>query len=360
MGYKRSSKNSGVISIAMPFLFVAVLMSLGVGVFQLMKASGKPDQPQGQVSQNTPPQNTGNTHPPDTLSSMKRIDDFLAANGSKIKKVESTEIVATNETPRAVAGGVISFRAKITGTGSDGSSLAEYYSNVDITESPGIIILRQGCAAIPVSDKTPKMLEIKANFFGIERSFSYSILFQNQAESNELILVNRYTKNLGEQFMPESFYPSSAFQLESAAGAALSQLLEAAASDGASFYSASAYRSYSLQETLYDRAIINHGKNQRSSAPPGHSEHQTGLAVDFTTNALNGSLLEEFDQTDAYEWLQENASDYGFILRYSKDNIDVTGYIYEPWHFRYIGKAAAGQYIAEGWESLDEYLSIPR
>ena len=89
-------------------------------------------------------------------------------------------------------------------------------------------------------------------------------------------------------------------------------------------------------------------------ARPGTSEHQLGLAVDIISN-VHPELDESWAQTEEAEWLKENCADYGFILRYPPDKSGITGIVWEPWHFRYVGEEAA-QYIMENDLCLEEYL----
>ncbi len=91
------------------------------------------------------------------------------------------------------------------------------------------------------------------------------------------------------------------------------------------------------------------------SARPGTSEHHTGLCVDFVTTDNPAVLNESFENTQAFAWLAENAYRFGFILRYPKGKTDITGYIYEPWHYRYVGRDAAAEIYAQGL-TLEEYL----
>lgn len=90
------------------------------------------------------------------------------------------------------------------------------------------------------------------------------------------------------------------------------------------------------------------------SAYPGTSEHQSGLCVDFITNSVG--LTEAFETTEAFVWLSQNAYRYGFILRYPKDKTDLTGYSYEPWHYRFVGREAATD-IYFGGLTLEEYVA---
>ena len=93
------------------------------------------------------------------------------------------------------------------------------------------------------------------------------------------------------------------------------------------------------------------------SAEPGKSEHQTGLCVDFITSEMNGSLTVAFEDTEAFAWLSKNAYKFGFILRYPKEKEEVTGYTYEPWHYRFVGREAATD-IHYGGLTLEEYLAL--
>ena len=89
------------------------------------------------------------------------------------------------------------------------------------------------------------------------------------------------------------------------------------------------------------------------AARPDYSEHQSGLALDIITYGASG---ETFDTTDAFKWLQKNAHKYGFILRYPKDKEDITGYAYESWHYRYLGKDLATKVKKSGL-TYDEYYA---
>ena len=91
------------------------------------------------------------------------------------------------------------------------------------------------------------------------------------------------------------------------------------------------------------------------SAAPGTSEHQTGLCLDFTTTKMQGNLTEKFEEEPAFAWLSQNAYKFGFILRYPQSKVAITGYSYEPWHYRFVGREAATDIYYSGL-SLEEYL----
>lgn len=122
----------------------------------------------------------------------------------------------------------------------------------------------------------------------------------------------------------------------------------------------STYRSYEYQETLYNNYVNRDGKENadRYSARPGYSEHQTGLAFDIGEKGKEDLwLTAEFGESEAGKWLVENADKYGFILRYPKGKEAITGYMYESWHFRYLGVDLATK-VKESNLTLEEYLGI--
>ncbi|MDR7871074.1 MAG: D-alanyl-D-alanine carboxypeptidase family protein [Tissierellaceae bacterium] len=119
----------------------------------------------------------------------------------------------------------------------------------------------------------------------------------------------------------------------------------------------SRYRTYEYQKGLFNQYVKKDGYDNAVlySAKPRHSEHETGLAFDIGGNDQTYWLEESFEDTEEGIWLRENAHRFGFILRYPKGKTDITGYIYEPWHFRYIGIEHASN-IFERDITLEEYL----
>ena len=179
------------------------------------------------------------------------------------------------------------------------------------------------------------------------------------------LLVNRdYT--LSEDYVPDdlvvpdvrftfSYYDDKKLMRKEAADA-LEDLFEAADEAGIRLYGVSAYRSYSRQYTIYATNLITRGVNHtnRYSAAPGASEHQTGLAIDVTSDSAGQTLEEIFGRTEEGIWLSENSYRFGFIIRYPEGMEDLTGYYYEPWHIRYVGTELA-EYLYEHDLTLDEY-----
>ncbi len=130
-------------------------------------------------------------------------------------------------------------------------------------------------------------------------------------------------------------------------------LSKAAANEGLNIYFSSGYRSYSQQDTIYNNYVSWYGQAQADtfSARPGHSEHQTGLAIDVNT------IDDSFAGTPEAVWLANHAHEYGFIIRYPKGKENITGYKYEPWHIRYLGVEKATDVHNSGL-TLEEYLGI--
>ena len=134
---------------------------------------------------------------------------------------------------------------------------------------------------------------------------------------------------------------------------AFSEMSAAAAKDGISLFVYSGFRSYSYQEQIYNNYVSIYGRETADtfSARAGHSEHQTGLSIDV--NCADDS----FDGTPEALWLAENSWKYGFIIRYPKGKQHITGYKYEPWHVRYLGRETAEKVYRSGL-TLEEYLGI--
>lgn len=153
--------------------------------------------------------------------------------------------------------------------------------------------------------------------------------------------------------VPED-YPQQAIQPE--AEAAYLAMKEAAAAEGLNLFARTSYRSYMDQTIIYNNYVAKYGQEaaDRFSARPGYSEHHTGLAIDLN------SLKTSFGNTAEGKWLAGHCAEYGFILRYPKNSEALTGYIYEPWHIRYVGTELAQElYLGDGdFLTLEEYFGI--
>jgi zinc D-Ala-D-Ala carboxypeptidase len=122
----------------------------------------------------------------------------------------------------------------------------------------------------------------------------------------------------------------------------------------------SGFRTYKTQKALYDRTKETRGLAvaEKLSARPGHSEHQLGLAADFSAWGQGCVILVCFGNTEAGRWLAENAHNHGFILRYPKGFRAITGFQFEPWHFRYVGVELATELRTKGIRTLEEFWEL--
>ena len=149
---------------------------------------------------------------------------------------------------------------------------------------------------------------------------------------------------------------STVIQMRQAASDALDKMFADALESGLTLYAHSGYRSYSTQRTMYyNRLEKNNGRDDGYVAKPGASDHQTGLGIDVISKAWIGkSFNSDFAKTAEAQWMAENCANYGFIIRYPEDKVDITGIAYEPWHLRYVGIAAALYMTQEGL-TLEEF-----
>lgn len=186
---------------------------------------------------------------------------------------------------------------------------------------------------------------------GLDYGF-YNYTKKSDTTKDVLVLVNKYLK-LDDDYKPNDLelidkkYFINGNQnkrmMRKEAKNAFEKLSEASIKNGTPVYGQSAYRPYELQKILYENEVKLNGQEKADSdvARPGHSEHQTGLTIDVSSNK-NGNML-NFENTASYKWMQNNAYKYGFILRYPKGKENIHGYIYESWHYRYVGIKVAKQ-----------------
>lgn len=183
-------------------------------------------------------------------------------------------------------------------------------------------------------------------------------------------MENKYLLLVGKgRPAPQGYVPTlrevGGVQLERAAAYMMERMLEKAKNDGIELKLLSGYRSTEYQQEVFDRSVeqrVNEGLSYEQAveetslnvAKPGESEHNIGLAVDIVT-PQDFDVYEEFENTEQFRWLSENAADFGFILRYPEGKTDITGYVYEPWHYRYVGPYDARR-IYNADVTLEEYL----
>lgn len=186
--------------------------------------------------------------------------------------------------------------------------------------------------------------------------------------SNTQVVVNKGRK-LPSSYTPASlivpdvalrYSSGSEMQLRSVAADALVEMFKSAKADGQQLMVASGYRSYSLQSSVFNRYVSELGKTEaeKISARPGHSEHQTGLSLDIAPTSSQCLLEECFGTLAEGKWLANNAYKFGFILRYPKGKESLTGYSYEPWHFRFVGTDVSESIYSSG-QTLEQYFGLP-
>jgi zinc D-Ala-D-Ala carboxypeptidase len=146
-----------------------------------------------------------------------------------------------------------------------------------------------------------------------------------------------------------------------AAAAVVAMFQAASAEAGLTLASNSAYRSFASQTSVYDNDVAANGQAAAdlSTARPGFSEHQTGLVMDIGASSGHCSLDQCFGDTPEGQWLAANAFRFGFLLRYPADKVDITGFEFEPWHYRYIGTDLAAEMHDTGFSTLEEFFGLP-
>ena len=190
---------------------------------------------------------------------------------------------------------------------------------------------------------------------------------QKDEENGLFLLVNKEPENhldsayKAGDLEPIRYYAADRNKytrfMRAEAADAFHRLVEAAAEEEIDIVMTTAYRSYEFQQILWDNYVAQKGEAEanKTSARPGESEHQTGLAVDLSTSEIDYRNSSDFADTAAGRWVAENAHRFGFILRFPEGKSDITGYSYEPWHIRYVGLTVAEDIYEEDL-TLEEYL----
>ena len=188
--------------------------------------------------------------------------------------------------------------------------------------------------------------------------------FAKEKQEYYLLLANAENP-LPQDWSIQTEEVQNGYEMDKRAAPAMREMIQAAKEDGVELMLCSAYRSVEKQQQLFDRsqqAYMAQGmseeeayaKTATETAIPGTSEHQTGLAADIVTPTYQ-MLDAGFADTPAGQWLSEHAAEYGFVLRYPQDKQEVTGIIYESWHYRFVGKTHA-KLMKESGLCLEEYL----
>ncbi|MFC4905080.1 M15 family metallopeptidase [Kocuria oceani] len=161
--------------------------------------------------------------------------------------------------------------------------------------------------------------------------------------SSLTVVVNKHRPLDPPSYVPKPLSRIQAERMRSDAAEAYKKMVRAAKADGVNIVTVSGYRSYDTQASLYGSYVQQYGQETADiiAARPGHSEHQTGLAMDVGNASGACALQDCFEDTPVGAWVAAHAWKYGFIIRYPKGEEGVTGYTYEPWHIRYVGPKLA-------------------
>lgn len=208
-----------------------------------------------------------------------------------------------------------------------------------ITADGEFTAIRKGTAELTVTDRANRLRDT-LTVHVVDTAAEVDFV----PEVNGIPIVNK-TYPLPADYDPGDLLPEAL--------RAFTALVSAAAEDGIEITFLSGYRSYGYQQSVHDNWIDKYGEAEadRVSARAGHSEHQLGLAIDVN------ELVLEFAEKPEGIWLKENCTKFGFIIRYPRGSEPITGYIYEPWHIRYLGEELAVK-VTESDLTLEEYLGI--
>jgi zinc D-Ala-D-Ala carboxypeptidase len=222
--------------------------------------------------------------------------------------------------------------------------------------------IRAALAAMDLSQTV--LASIRAKIDANPELFQHTLAAVSMDRNADPMLLYRVdkTKALPKDYAPADLVPLDGTELSvSRAGhrlrkiafQALKEMFAAARTDGVTLLVSSSYRSYAYQAEVWNRGVAAEGEvaTAASSARPGHSQHQLGTAIDF------GSITDAFSETKASHWLTANARRFGFSLSYPQGMSSVTGYKWESWHYRYIGKAAA-LLERDYFDGIQQYLLL--
>ena len=323
------------------------------------------------------------------LTVVAVIIGLLVIHGHKERGDASKSGFATSETVSQTEplGSFADFNVQETPIVYDGSTVTERAATTEpagTTTLPSTTTAQEGAAATAPDAKTTTTAPTTADptatiakttttaapaqntTSASEYAYAYAGFDPKPANMNaqwNLILVNR------DYILPENYSPDlseaakgTGVRMDSRVSPHYQEMYDAAKKDGITLTPLSGHRRISTQKTNFENKItkyMNQGYDRAEATrlaakiilPPGTSEHNAGLAMDII------SLDVEFEQTQAFKWLQAHAQDYGFILRYPKEKENITKITYEPWHWRYVGVPAA-KAIKQSGQTLEEYLGV--
>ena len=323
----------------------------------------------------------------------QKINEELVLNGTE-QMIDINALASYLKLEKSSLFSEMSFQAGMTQVSfTDGSSVAvvngyEFLMSADAVIKNGYCMIPISAAKSLINGLTIEVSDNKTTVTHDGRSVYMTISnpdvtyvtdvsaylpYINSKDSFIYVLANKQNP-LGKDFVPENLTVipeiyrkdesiSLSFVAEQALEAMMKDMFYLGFED---VYVTSAYRTYKYQEWLFNYYIEQEMRSGISreeaieivltySSEPGKSEHQTGLCVDFTTKSIGGVVDDVFATTEVFAWLRENAWKYGFVLRYPEDKVDITGYAYESWHYRFVGFEVASIMHQTGL-CYEEYL----
>lgn len=327
------------------FVIVAVLL---IVIFALATLYGNPIEP-------PPPPLVNETDYPN-------LTKWAQGKGISPENITSIKIQPKNITGnKAMLGSVLYFEFIYDVTDEGGNVTTYKEDGIDIISSEALEVIRDNVLVMKNTGTYSVTLGFEDYFENIELE-----VLAPTDYSDKLLLINKISRVPADYVAGELTthsglnyvysIGSEVTYMETEAIEALYRMFEGASDAGYYLYALSGHRSYDTQQYLYDRAG---GDSQNDTAAPGASEHQSGLTMDITWGNSYFSLFTEMEDSEEFEWLSEHCYEYGFILRYPDGYEDITGYIYEPWHYRYIGVENALKYRDGNYRTLEEFAAMP-
>jgi len=230
-------------------------------------------------------------------------------------------------------------------------------------------IVLSGCALEtepPIPETVFIYPPITGEWDGTETIWRVPYYFDLDTPSSLTVIVNKRRPLSDKPYVPQNLIMPAGMlnpngtPLRAEAASALEAMNAAAKTSGISLILASGYRSYDTQVAVYKSFVDSLGQAgaDTTSAKPGHSEHQLGLAADIAAEGDSCYIMECFSETVAGKWVATNAWKYGFVLRYPNHLEGATGYNFEPWHYRYVGLELAKLMHDTGYPTLEDYLGL--